>query len=132
MTDAELMEQNLLAIADNGADLREAVFARFFGRFPDRRSLFYSEEAAQPRMTNETLDMLYGLATDEKWVWFQIAALVFNHRNYGDFPQTEYEAFVDMLVTSIGNASGASWSPTHEAAWQRQADKLKDMIRNAR
>ena len=81
MTDAELMEQNLLAIADNGTDLRDAIFTRFFRVYPERRALFYSEDAAQPRMMNETLDMLYGLATDETWVWFQIAALVYNHRN---------------------------------------------------
>lgn len=132
MTDADLMEQNLLAIADNGADLRQAVFTRFFSTYPDRQPLFYSEEAAQPRMTNETLEMLYGLATDEKWVWFQIAALVFNHRNYGDFAQTEYEDFVDMLTASVSIASGDSWSLAHEAAWQRQATKLKEMIRKAR
>jgi hypothetical protein len=132
MTDAELMEQNLLAAADSGTDLREAVFAQFFAAYPDRRPLFYSEEAAQPRMTNETLDMLYGLATDEKWVWFQIAALVFNHRNYGDFALGEYEAFVDMLVRAVSMASGDSWSTAHEAAWVRQADKLKAMIQKAR
>ena len=132
MTDADLMEQNLLAIADNGADLRHAVFECFLKAYPERRASFYSEDAAQPRMTNETLDMLYGLATDEKWVWFQIAALVFNHRNYGNFPQAEYDDFVDMLVRVVGAASAESWSLAHEAAWQKQADKLKAMIRKAR
>lgn len=132
MTDADLMEENLLAVADNGAGLREAIFARFFSEFPERRALFYSEEAAQPRMMNETLDMLYGLATDEKWVWFQIASLVYNHRNYGDFPSAEYDRFVDLTVEAIAEASGETWTASHGAAWARQAVKLKAMIEKAR
>ena len=131
MTDAELMEQNLLTIADNGTDLRDAIFTRFFRVYPERRALFYSEDAAQPRMMNETLDMLYGLATDETWVWFQIAALVYNHRNYGDFPQAEYDRFVDLTVEAIGAASGESWTALHGEAWARQATKLKALIQKA-
>ncbi len=132
MTDADLMEQNLLAIAESGVDLRDGVFDRFFRDYPERRALFYHEDAAQPRMTNETLDMLHALSTDEKWVWFQIAALVFNHRNYGDFPQVEYARFVDLLIETIGEASGPSWSAAHADAWTRQAAKLKNMIEKAR
>ncbi len=132
MTDAELMEQNLLAIAENGTNLREAIFVHFFADYPERRALFYSEDAAQPRMMNETLDMLYGLATDEKWVWFQIASLVYNHRNYGDFPQAEYDRFVDLTVEAIGGASGKTWTAPHAEAWSRQACKLKSMIAKAR
>ena len=132
MTDAELMEENLLSIAEQDVHLRDTLFARFFEIYPDRRALFYSEEAAQPRMLNETLDMLYGLASDEKWVWFQIASLVYNHRNYGDFAQAEYDQFVDLTVDAIGAASGDSWTEAHKAAWARQATKLKEMIAKAR
>lgn len=130
-TDAALMEASLLAAADSGADLRNGAFERFFAAFPDRRTLFYNYDAATPRMTNETIEMMFGLATDEKWVWYQIAALVFNHRNYGDLPRTEYDAFVDFSVDALGAAAGSSWSPECADAWRRQATRLKEMIAEA-
>lgn len=131
-TDAELMEASLLAVAESGSDIRTGAFDRFFAAFPERRAVFYNYDAATPRMTNETIEMMFGLATDEKWVWYQIAALVFNHRNYGDLPQAEYDAFVDFSVDALGAAAGDVWSPDCDAAWRRQAARLKAMIAEAR
>jgi hemoglobin-like flavoprotein len=130
-TDAALMEASLLAAADTGADIRTGAFDRFFAAFPDRREIFYNYDAATPRMTNETIEMMFGLATDEKWVWYQIAALIFNHRNYGVLPQTEYDAFVDFSVDALGEAAGPAWTPECAKAWRRQAARLKAMIADA-
>ncbi len=130
MTDAALMEASLIAAAD--ADIRLPLFARFFAVFPERRPSFISVDAASRRMTDETLQMMFGLAQGEAWVWPLVAELVFTHRSYGALPIAEYDAFIDMTVEELGAAAGKSWTAEAAAAWQRHADALKAMIRKAR
>ncbi|WP_194954379.1 globin family protein [Sphingopyxis solisilvae] len=130
--DAELMEARLIAVADAGIDIRHKLFERFFAAYPERRASFISVDAASRRMTDETLQMMFGLAKGEDWVWPLVAELVFTHRSYGALPIAEYDAFIDMTVEELGRAAGAVWSDETAAAWQRHAEALKAMIRKAR
>jgi hypothetical protein len=131
-SDADLIEASLVASADAGDTLRSVLFERFFAAFPDRRVSFYNTEVSSRRMTDETLQMMHGLASGEKWVWPLVAELVFTHRNYGPLPMEEYDVFIDMAIEVVGEAAGERWSPVAEAAWRRQAETLKTMIRDAR
>ena len=130
--DAALMEASLIAVADAGIDIRHALFERFFAAYPERRASFISVDAASRRMTDETLQMVFGLAKGDSWVWPLVAELVFTHRNYGALPIAEYDAFIDMTVAELGLAAGPAWSGPVAAAWQQNADALKAMIRKAR
>ena len=132
MTDAAAMEASLVAVADAGVEIRHALFDRFFAAFPDRRASFMIVDASSRRMTDETLAMMLGLAKGEGWVWPLVAELVFTHRAYGPLPIAEYDAFIDMTVEELGAASGVAWSIAAAAAWHRQAEALKGMIRRAR
>ena len=130
--DAAAMEASLIAVADAGIDIRIALFDRFFAAFPERQADFISVDAASRRMTDETLQMMFGLASGEAWVWPLVAELVFTHRSYGALPIAEYDAFIDMTVTELGAAAGDAWTADCAAAWARNADALKAMIRKAR
>ena len=130
MSDAASMKASLIAAAD--ADLRLPLFERFFAAFPERRASFISIDAASRRMTDETLEMMLGLAKGEGWVWPLVAELVFTHRSYGALPIAEYDAFIDMTVDELGRAAGPAWTLEAASAWQRHADALKAMIRKAR
>ena len=132
MADAALMEASLTAVADAGVDIRHALFDRFFAAFPDRRASFMVVDASSRRMTDETLQMMFGLAKGEGWVWPLVAELVFTHRAYGPLPIAEYDAFIDMTVAELSAAARGAWSSEMAAAWQRHADALKAMIRRAR
>lgn len=132
MNDVLAMEASLAAVADAGIDIRHALFDRFFAAFPDRRTSFMVVEASSRRMTDETLQMMFGLAKGEGWVWPLVAELVFTHRAYGPLPIGEYDAFIDMTVAELGAAADAAWSADAAAAWQRHAAALKAMIRRAR
>ncbi len=132
MSDVPAMEASLAAVADAGVDIRYVLFDRFFAAFPDRRASFMIVDASSRRMTDETLQMMLGLAKGEGWVWPLVAELVFTHRAYGRLPIAEYDAFIDMTVEELGAAAGAAWSDSVATAWARQADSLKAMIRNAR
>jgi hypothetical protein len=131
-TDAALMEASLTAVADAGIDIRHMLFERFFAAYPERRASFISIDASSRRMTDETLQMMFGLAQGEGWVWPLVAELVFTHRSYGALPIAEYDAFIDMTVEELGVAAGTAWNAGAAAAWQRHADALKAMIRTAR
>ena len=98
MSDVPAMEASLAAVADAGVDIRYVLFDRFFAAFPDRRASFMIVDASSRRMTDETLQMMLGLAKGEGWVWPLVAELVFTHRAYGPLPIAEYDAFIDMTV----------------------------------
>lgn len=132
MNDVPAMEASLAAVADAGIDIRHALFYRFFAAFPDRRASFMIVDASSRRMTDETLQMMFGLAKGESWVWPLVAELVFTHRAYGALPIAEYDAFIDMTVEELGAAAGTAWNAGAAVAWARQADALKAMIRKAR
>lgn len=129
--DAALMEASLMAVADAGVDIRHALFDRFLAAFPHRRAAFLNLDAASRRMTDETPQILYGLAAGEGWVWPLVAELVVTHRNYGALTSAEYDTFIDLTIAELAAAAGAVWSAETAAAWARQAAALKAMVRRA-
>lgn len=129
--DAALIEASLLALAERGIEIRHRLFDRFFDAFPDRRKDFLAREATTIRMTDETLQILYGLAGEEPWVWPLVAELVATHRSYGRLPLAEYDGFVDLLVAELGDVLEEQWTLPVAAAWHRQAERLKTMIAEA-
>lgn len=129
--DAALIEASLVRLAERGSELRHGLYERFFAAYPARRADFLCPEATSVRMTDETLQMMHGLATDESWVWPLVAELSYTHRAYGHLPFEEYEAFVDLTVAELADALGAEWTIAESAAWTRQATRLKAMIAKA-
>ena len=130
-SDAALIEASLLRLAERGIELRHGLYERFFAAYPARRADFLCPEATSIRMTDETLQMMHGLASDESWVWPLVAELSYTHRAYGRLPFAEYEAFVDLTVAEMAEALGDDWSEAQAEAWGRQAGRLKGMIAKA-
>ena len=65
-TDAALIKTTLITAADSGVELRHPLFARWFAAWPDRRATFLNADASSWRMTDETLEMMLGLAKGEE------------------------------------------------------------------
>lgn len=128
---AATMEKTLFAIAAADQDIVPLLFKRFLETYPDQRSTFTNLEAAQGRMTNETIEALIGLAANAYWVPVTITNFVDLHRNYGNIPLELYIAFVDMLVVTLAEAAGSAWTLEQELAWQSQAKRLNTMIAQA-
>ena len=130
-SDAELIEASLLQLAELGIELRRGLFERFFAAFPERQSAFLCPEATSVRMTDETLQIMYGLALDEPWAWPLIAELVGTHRMYGTLPLAEYDAFIDLTLEEFAAALGPDWTEPCAEAWGRQAVRFKALIAEA-
>jgi hemoglobin-like flavoprotein len=132
-TDAALMEATLVAVADSGVELRHPLFARWFAAWPERRATFLNADAASRRMTDETLEMMLGLARGEElWVGPLVDELAFTHRSYGRLPWEEYESWIDLTIEVLGELAGDAWSAEAEAVWVRQGEALKVLIQAAR
>jgi hypothetical protein len=125
------MEAPLFAITEADIDITPALFDRFFATFPEQRAPFLNLDAAAGRMTNETIEAMIGLATNEHWVPTTIINFVDLHRNYGDFSASLYAAFIDITVDSLAQAAGTAWTTDSSAAWRIQADHLKAMVAEA-
>ena len=128
--DAGLIEASLIALDGREAAMRAQLFDRFFARFPEREAIFIHVSASSVRMTDETLQWVYGLAQGKKWVWAQICELVFNHRNYDQLHAAEYAAFVDLAIDALRDTIGG-WDEATETAWRGQAETLKGLIERA-
>lgn len=134
MTSTDLigvMEAPLFAIAEADIDIARALFDRFFAAFPEHRAVFINPDAARGRMTNETIEAMIGLATDEYWVPTTIVNFVDLHRIYGDFPASLYAAFIDLVVDTMADAAGPAWTSEADTAWRTQAQRLKAMVSEA-
>ena len=130
-TAAAMMEATLVLLAERNIELRHGLYERFFAMFPARRTAFLCPQATSVRMTDETLQMMHGLAAEESWVWLLVAELIYTHRAYGALPLREYDAFVDMVVEELEDMLGADWTREQADAWQEQAAALKTMIGQA-
>jgi hypothetical protein len=128
-TDAELIEQTLLALAGREESLRDMVFARFFAAWPERRASFLTPAITARRMADETLQLLYGLALGEDWVWPHIADLVDLHRAYGRLATAEYDSFIALVVDEACALGGAGSEA--RAAWGRQETALGLLVSRA-
>lgn len=131
MTDAALLEASLLALAESGIELRHGLYQRFFALFPERQAAFLSTEATSVRMTDETLQIMYGLSAGEGWAETLIAELVGTHRSYGELPLAEYDAFIDLTVEELARMIGPQWTADMAEAWGRQAVRFKALVANA-
>ena len=129
-TDAELMEQTLESLAGKDDALRLELFRRFFAEFPARRADFIAFDASSRRMTDETLQLLHGLATNADWLWTQLADLVDLHRAYGALPAIEFDRFIALTADTACDLADAPEAA--RAAWAAKAAELKQLVRKAR
>lgn len=130
-SDSAQIEATLIAVAQADIDITPALFDRFFAAFPEQRPAFINLAAASGRMTNETIEAMVGLAAGEPWVPVTITNFVDLHRNYGEIPQAQYMAFVDMVVDALADATGTGWNDGQERVWRTQARRLNAMIAEA-
>lgn len=130
MTDHELIEQTLSALDGKEDSYRLKVFERLFTAYPEAREAFLGFDGSSVRMSNEVLELLHGLAGGEDWVATQTTDVIDLHQSYGDFRLDQFRHFADLAAATVCDVTDAN--ADQRAAWQRQADKLKPLIAQAR
>lgn len=128
---ADILEESLYAVTENGEDITPRFFDQFFALHPEQRANFFHPNITCGAMVTEILQSLLGLATRESWVPTSIQSLVIAHRSYGDIPLALYDEALDLLVDTLAIAAGERWTSAYDAAWRQQCAALKEMIARA-
>ena len=126
--DHQLMEASLLALADSYDGMAGELFERFMAAHPHYAHAFINPEAAQERMTRETLEVMIGLAAGEYWVETTVTDFVDLHHNYAAFTPEDYTNWFALVIEVMANRAGAAWPKGAGATWQVYADKLVKMV----
>lgn len=126
--DHALMEASLIALGDAHDGMAAELFERYIAAHPHYAPVFIHPEAAQERMTRETLEAMMGQAAGEWWVESTVINFVDLHNNYADFTSEDYREWFDLTIDTMAKRTGNDWPKGASAAWQRQANRLVEMI----
>ena len=127
--DGELIEATLELAAARHPDITPLVYARFFERCPEARSLFRVVDPQQPphgcgQMLFEIVSLLQDCVVGRPHVSSYMQQLGHDHRSFGVHNPTLYAAFLAALSDVVEQQAGADWTPEHAAAWSRQSQAL--------
>jgi hypothetical protein len=126
--DLAAMEASLVALGDGYEGMAAELFEALIAGLPHYASAFMNPEAAQERMTRETLEVLLGLAGGEPWVPATIANFVDLHHNYAAFTAQDYDAWLALVVAAMERRAGDAWPDGARAAWDRQVGRLRGLV----
>ncbi|MEP6103011.1 hypothetical protein [Parasphingorhabdus sp.] len=119
-----LMGASIEALGDRYDGMAGALFNQYIADHPHHAPVFLNPDAAQERMTRETLEVMLGLAADENWVDHTVTNFIDLHHNYADFTPEDYASWFALVITIMAERAGSDWPDGASAAWQRQADGL--------
>jgi hemoglobin-like flavoprotein len=128
MTEAFSDLDHMATSLEHAGDILPQLFARFFDLFPAQRAIFYNPDASCPRMMNETLEAMLGIAEDAPWVPTMITSFVDLHRNYGVITADDYRRYLDLVIDTLAESVGPAWTTAADAAWRRQSEALCVLI----
>ena len=132
-SDAQLIEASLELTAERAGDIGSAVYARFFERFPEGRSLFRVVDATQPphgcgQMLFEVLSLLQDNAQNKPYVASYMADIGAEHAGFGVMGHATYAEFLQALMDVVAGALGDHWNAAYQAAWSRQTAGLLNLL----
>jgi hemoglobin-like flavoprotein len=130
MTDHQLLERSLEALAEVTEDISPPVYERFFGRHPETRALFV-DELGRGRMVMEILQTCLELAEGRSYAPGSIASLASDHTSYGDIPLQLYRDLLDDLLQTMAELVGPCWTPQVARAWRRQTGRIVAVVAGA-
>lgn len=125
VSDAELIEQTLEIVAERSEDPAPEVFARFFERCPDARSMFTVLDPSQPplacgQMCFEVIQLVRDTAEGKPYVPSYMSQVACSHAEIKVTDPRLYDEFLAALVDVMARLMGADWTEAHAAAWARQ------------
>ncbi len=127
--DLALLERTLELAAERHPDITPLVYARFFERCPQARTLFELIAPDQPprgcgQMLFEILSLLVDCAAGRPHVAPYAHQVDHDHHAFGVDDPNLYAAFLDAVVDVLALQLGADWTTDLAAAWARQCRAL--------
>ena len=118
---SKLIMASLETCADQGVDITDDVYARFFvADNPASALMDHSDQYMRGRMLQEVIDLL--LSEDDegglKWE-------VDNHLKSYNVDVSMYATFFEALKTAVASQLGEQWTPAYAQAW---SDRISSML----
>ena len=128
-SDLPLLDRTLELTAERHPDITPLVYARFFERCPQARSLFEMVAPGQPprgcgQMLFEILSLLQDCAAGRPHVASYAHQIDHDHRGFGVHDRALYAQFLDAVIDVLAEQLGADWTPDLAGAWARQSQAL--------
>lgn len=102
-------------------------YERLFDRVPALRDLFPAEIAPQTRMLAQTLSWAVSRLNHGPELSAGLETLGASHRARG-ITRDHYAVFIEVLIETLADWTGPSWSARHETAWRSLLDSVADCM----
>ena len=121
---SQLIMASLETCADQGVDITDDVYARFFvADSPARALMDHSDQYMRGRMLQEVIDLLLS-EDDESWLNWEVG----NHLKSYNVDVSMYATFFEAVKTAVASQLGEQWSPAYAQAWSDRISSLLKQI----
>ena len=119
MIDASLIEQSFELAAERCGDITPRVYEKLFAKYPEMLPLFARDTTGNVRgeMLTRTIEAIFDYIGPNNFAENFLRCEVVTHAGY-DVPPAIFSKFFDVLVETLRDILGASWSPAMAHAWQ--------------
>ena len=117
--DAALIEQSFELAAERCGDITPRVYEKLFAKYPEVVPLFVRDTTSNVRgeMLTRTIEAIFDYIGPNTYAENFLRCEVVTHDGYGVPPQI-FSKFFDVLVETLRDILGASWSPAMAREWQ--------------
>ena len=131
--DADLLEEMLECVTSVHGEIDAQIYARMFERCPHAAGMFKVIDPSQPphgcgQMVFEIVSLLLDLAQDKPYVPSYLRQISHEHAAFGVDNRLYYAEFLRALTDVMARLADQAWTPDHAAAWERQTQRMMDII----
>lgn len=129
LTDQEidLIRETAEKVADLNVTATNMFYANLFDDTPEVRPLFPDDMFEQSEKLWASIVMVVESIEDLGEIVPALQALGKRHVAYGAQPE-HYEAVCRVLVGTLGQVMAGSWSPEHQAVWEKALDIVSNVM----
>ncbi|MGK4003548.1 globin domain-containing protein [Sorangium sp. So ce1036] len=128
-----LLRESFELVLEREPNITHRFYGILFSRYPQVKPLFgRNSQAQQEKMLAEALAAVIDKLEDASWLEEKLMAMGAKHVDYGVTDEM-YPWVADALISALGEAAGADWTPEHHKAWTDALNAIASlMIRGAK
>ncbi|AUX24278.1 flavohemoprotein [Sorangium cellulosum] len=128
-----LLRESFELVLEREPNITHRFYGILFSRYPQVKPLFgRNSQAQQEKMLAEALAAVIDKLEDASWLEEKLMAMGAKHVDYGVTDEM-YPWVADALISALGEAAGADWTPEHHKAWSDALNAIASlMIRGAK
>jgi hemoglobin-like flavoprotein len=114
--DPTILRSSFELVVDRRPDLTMRFYEILFERYPELRSLFSRDRAAQAQMLAQAIGAVLDHLEDAPWLASTLAGLGRKHVAYG-VTDAMYDQVGDALLATLAEVAAEAWTPVVAGQW---------------